>query len=199
MEFAHIDAFQCDPAKVWNLLIKGMKEVLDPAKPNDAHIGLAQLEKCGKLKTVITQNVDGLHQAAGNTDVIEFHGSFAWQYCTHCGNRCKTSDVDMAKIPPTCQCGGILRPDCIFFGEMIPFDAIQRSQEVAASCDVMLVMGTSAMVQPAANLPVLARENGAKVIEINPEPTPLTGTTSDYIIQGSGSRVMNGIMARLDG
>lgn len=82
---------------------------------------------------------------------------------------------------------------------MIPFDAIQRSQEVAASCDVMLVMGTSAMVQPAANLPVLARENGAKVIEINPEPTPLTGTTSDYIIQGSGSRVMNGIMARLDG
>lgn len=198
MEYAHIDAFRRDPKKVWHVLIKGMKDVLDSAKPNGAHIGLARLEKLGKLKTIITQNVDGLHQAAGNTDVIEFHGNFAWQCCIDCGKRCKTSEVDMNQIPPCCQCGGIFRPDCIFFGEMIPPDALLRSQAIAKSCDVMLVMGTSAMVQPAAHMPVLARENGAKVIEINPEPTPLTGTISDYTIQGSGGRVMNGIMARLE-
>ena len=157
------------------------------------------MEKFGKLKTIITQNVDGLHQTAGSTDVIEFHGNFAWQRCTDCGDRCRTSDVNMEKIPPRCHCGGIYRPECVFFGEMIPPDALMRSRTLAMSCDVMLVMGTSAMVQPAAYMPVLARENGARVIEINPEPTPLTGHISDYIIQGSSGVVMNGIIARLEG
>jgi len=199
MEYAHIDAFSHNPEKVWEVLIKGMKDVLDTAEPNDAHKGLARLEKFGKLKTIITQNVDGLHQTAGSTDVIEFHGNFAWQRCTDCGDRCRTSDVNMEKIPPRCYCGGIYRPDCVFFGEMIPPDALMRSRTLAMSCDVMLVMGTSAMVQPAAYMPVLARENGARVIEINPEPTPLTGHISDYIIQGSSGVVMNGIIARLEG
>jgi len=198
MEYAHIDAFSRDPEKVWEVLIKEMKDVLDTAEPNDAHKGLARLEKFGKLKTIITQNVDGLHQTAGSTDVIEFHGNFAWQRCTDCGDRCRTSDVNMEKIPPRCHCGGIYRPDCVFFGEMIPPDALMRSRTLAMSCDVMLVMGTSAMVQPAAYMPVLARENGARVIEINPEPTPLTGHISDYIIQGSSGVVMNGIIARLE-
>ena len=199
MEYAHIDAFSRDPGKVWEVLIKGMKDTLDTAEPNDAHIGLTRLEKFGKLKTIITQNVDGLHQAAGSTDVIEFHGNFAWQRCTDCGDQCRTSEVNMDKIPPCCHCGGIYRPDCVFFGEMIPPDALLRSKALAMSCDVMLVMGTSAMVQPAAYMPVLARENGAKVIEINPEPTPLTEHISDYIIQGSGGVVMNGIVTHLIG
>lgn len=198
MEIAHIDAFTRDPAKVWRILVKDMKEVVDRARPNPAHTGLARLERMGVLKTVITQNVDGLHQMAGNSDVIEFHGTFAWQRCTLCGTRLATAAVDTAVIPPRCACGGILRPDAVFFGEMIPPQALWRSQEAAANCEVMLVVGTSAVVQPAAMMPVVARESGAVVIEINPEPTPLTGAVSDFLIPGRAGEIMDRILAELE-
>ncbi|MGD9240720.1 MAG: NAD-dependent deacylase [Desulfobacterales bacterium] len=198
MEVAHIDAFLQDPAKVWKLLFKDMKDVLDKAAPNDSHKGLAKLEELGILKTIITQNVDGLHQMAGNSDVIEFHGNMAWQRCMECNAHYKTRRVEITQIPPRCDCGGILRPNAVLFGEMIPQEALWRSRQVATDCDVMLVIGTSAVVQPAALMPVVAKESGAKVIEINPEPTPLTGDISDYLIRGTAGDVMNRIMAALE-
>jgi len=198
MEIAHIDAFMRDPAKVWNLLVKEMKAIMDKAEPNDGHRGLARLEEMGKLETVITQNVDGLHQAAGNTDVIEFHGTFAWQRCLDCNQNYETRKVDISEIPPRCSCGGILRPDAVFFGEMIPQDALWRSRQIASDCDLMLVVGTSAVVQPAALMPVIAKESGAKVVEINPERTPLTDEISDYLIKGEAGDVMNRIVAALE-
>ncbi len=198
MEIAHIDAFMRDPAKVWNILVKEMKAIVDIARPNDGHKGLAKLEALGKLKTVITQNIDGLHQVAGNTDVIEFHGNFAWQRCMDCNKKYKTSEVDTSEIPPRCSCNGILRPDAVFFGEMIPPDALWRSRLIASECDLMLVVGTSGVVQPAAMIPVIAKEKGAKVIEINPERTPLTGDISDYLIAGRAGEVMNRIIAALE-
>ncbi len=198
MEYAHIDAFMRHPAKVWNVLLKEMKNVIDRAEPNDAHKGLAKLEELGILKTVITQNIDGLHQAAGNTDVIEFHGSFAWQICINCDNRCKTSQIDMSQVPPRCKCGGIFRPDVIFFGEMIPSHHLSRSQLVASQCDIMLVIGTSAVIQPAAFMPVISKKSGAKVIEINPERTSLTDTISDYLIMGKAGEVIKQIIAELE-
>jgi NAD-dependent deacetylase len=198
MEFAHIDAFMRDPAKVWNVLIKEMKGVIDQAEPNDAHKGLVRLEELGRLKTVITQNVDGLHQRAGNTDVIEFHGNFAWQRCLNCSRKYATQDVDLKEIPPRCACSGILRPDCIFFGEMIPPQHLWRSQQAAAACDLMLVVGTSAMVQPAAYMPVIAKQNGAKVIEINMERTPLSKSISDYSIRGKAGEIMTAVIAELE-
>jgi NAD-dependent deacetylase len=198
MEVAHIDSFLQDPVKVWTLLIKDMKDVIDQAQPNDCHKALARLEKLGKLKTVITQNVDGLHQMAGNTDVIEFHGSFAWQRCMECNAHVETRRVDMSEIPPRCHCGGILRPNAVFFGEMIPQEALWRSRQVATECDVMLVIGTSAVVQPAALMPVVAKESGAKIIEINPESTPLTGDISDYLIKGPAGATMKDILAQLE-
>ena len=198
MEFAHIDAFMRDPAKVWNVLIKEMKGVIDQAEPNDAHKGLARLEELGLLKTIITQNVDGLHQQAGSTDVIEFHGNFAWQRCLNCNHKYETQKIDLAQIPPRCTCGGILRPDCIFFGEMIPPQHLYRSQQVSAECDVMLVVGTSATVQPAAYMPVIAKENGAKVIEINREHTPLSRQISDYSILGRAGQIMKDIVGELE-
>jgi len=191
MEVAHIDAFMRDPARVWNLLVKDLKAALDTASPNDSHKGLAKLEEMGKLTTVITQNIDGLHQAAGNTDVIEFHGSFALQRCMDCNQKYETSRVDISQIPPHCSCGGMLRPDAVFFGEMIPQDAMWRSRQAASDCDLMLVVGTSAVVQPAALMPVFAKESGAKIIEINPEKTPLTYEISDYLIMGPAGEVMN--------
>ena len=198
MEVAHIDSFLQDPVKVWNLLIKDMKDVIDRAQPNDCHKGLVKLEELGKLQTVITQNIDGLHQMAGNTDVIEFHGTFAWQRCMECNTHVETRRVDISTIPPRCDCGGILRPNAVFFGEMIPQEALWRSRQVATDCDVMLVIGTSAVVQPAALMPVVAKESGAKIIEINPESTLLTGDISDYLIKGPAGDVMNRIMANLE-
>jgi NAD-dependent deacetylase len=198
MEIAHIDAFMRNPAMVWKVLVKDLKDVIDRARPNDGHRGLARLERLGILTCVITQNIDGLHQMAGNTDVIEFHGTFAWQRCIQCDRRIETSKVDASQLPPRCACSGILRPDAVFFGEMIPPVALWRSQEVAARCDVMLVVGTSAVVQPAASMPVIAKESGAIVIEINPEPTALTGRISNYLIRGRAGEVMNRILAGLE-
>jgi NAD-dependent deacetylase len=193
MEVAHIDAFRRNPQKVWDLLLREMQAVLVKAVPNPAHCGLAALEALGHLQAVITQNVDGLHQQAGSRDVIEFHGNFAWQRCMMCDRRCRSDELDLAEIPPRCECGGIFRPDCVFFGELIPPEQLARAQQLVADCRVMLVVGTSATVHPAAMLPLLAREAGARVIEINPEPTPLTVQISDYLIPGPAGQVVDAL------
>jgi NAD-dependent deacetylase len=198
MEYAHIDAFMSDPVKVWDVLIRGMKDVVDQALPNGAHKGLARLEELGIIKTVITQNVDGLHQAAGSTDVIEFHGNFAWQSCLDCGRRRPTRTVEMDRLPPRCSCGGILRPECVFFGEQIPSRHLNRSRLLAMQCDVMMVIGTSATVQPAATIPIISKQSGARVIEINTEPTPLTHSVSDYLIAGRAGEVMHRIVTEVE-
>ncbi len=198
MEFGHIDVFEKNPEKVWNILIKDLKELIDKAMPNDGHKGLSRLEQMGKLKTVITQNVDGLHQKAGNSDVIEFHGSCARLRCMECGKKIPTHMVDTSIIPPLCQCSGILRPDWVFFGEAIPTHALQRSRQVASQCDIMLVIGTSAVVHPAAYMPVIAKNSGAKIIEINPESTPLTREIANYIIKGTAGEIMNAIIKELE-
>jgi len=195
---AHIDTFLNDPEKVWRVLMNEMKDVIDMARPNDAHLGLYRLEELGILKTIITQNVDGLHQMAGSRDVIEFHGSFAWQRCMECDSRCETRDVDMTQIPPRCLCGGIYRPDCVFFGEQIPPRYFQRSQQAASGCEVMLVVGTSAIIQPACLMPMTAAESGAKVIEINPDSTPLTNSVSDYLIRGPAGPILNRIVDEIE-
>ena len=198
MEYAHIDAFHRDPAKVWEVLIKGMKDVIDQARPNAAHNGLARLEELKRLQTIITQNVDGLHQMAGSSDVIEFHGNFAWQRCMGCEERLPTREVNLDRMPPMCSCGGVLRPECVFFGEMIPPEQLARSQYVASRCDVMLVIGTSATVQPASYIPVISKESGAVVIEINPEPTALTHSVSDYLLAGKAGEITSRIVSKLE-
>lgn len=198
LEYAHIDAFCKNPAKVWNVLFKAMKEMIENAGPNDAHMGLVRLEQLNILQTIITQNVDGLHQKAGSTDVIELHGTFAWYRCTACRKRKAARDIDASVIPPRCECGGIFRPDCVLFGESIPDGYLWRSKLVASQCDLMLVIGTSARVHPAALMPVIAMKNGAKVIEINSEKTPLTEQISDYILRGRAGQIMNRIIAELE-
>ncbi len=198
MVFANIDNFVRNPAQVWEVLIKDLKGIIDTARPNAGHRGLARLEEMGKLRAVITQNVDGLHQLAGNTDVIEFHGNCAWQRCMDCSEKIPTPNVSLDILPPRCACGGVLRPDWVFFGEAIPAVAMDRSRRMAAACDVMLVVGTSAVVQPAAYMPLIAKQGGAKVIEINPERTPLTGQVSDYLVPGPAGRVMDDIIAEME-
>jgi NAD-dependent deacetylase len=190
MKYAHIDAFEKDPGEVWEVLFSDLKNVLDKAVPNEGHLGLSQLERMGLLQTIVTQNIDGLHQQAGSKDVIEFHGSFSSQHCMNCGAGVDSRTLSMEQLPPKCTCGGILRPDVVMFGEMIPPGALQRAQMMASACEVMMVVGTSATVEPAAYLPVIAKRSGATVIEINPESTPLTGQITDIALIGEAGRVM---------
>lgn len=190
MKYAHIDAYEKNPGEVWEVLFSGLKDVLDKAVPNAGHLGLSRLESMGLLKTIVTQNIDGLHQEAGSKDVIEFHGTFATQHCTTCSRSVDSRDIDLDQLPPLCTCGGILRPDVVMFGELIPMDALQRAQMKASMCNVMLVVGTSGTVEPASHLPVIAKRAGATIIEINPDSTPLTRQVTDIALIGEAGRVM---------
>jgi NAD-dependent deacetylase len=189
-EYAHISAFRSNPEKVWHMLQEMMELVLG-VEPNPAHRALAELEEMGLLSSVITQNVDGLHQRGGSKEVIEFHGSNQWLICLQCGYRQEAASFSFKAIPPRCpQCNTILKPDVVFFGEPIPGEAQARAFEEARTCDLVLVVGTSAVVYPAAGIPTLAKQGGAKIIEINMEPTPLTGRISDYLIQGPAGSIL---------
>ena len=198
MKYAHINAYQKDPEAVWRVLFTRLNKVLEKARPNAGHAGLFQLEELGILKTVITQNIDGLHQQAGNRDVIEFHGTFASHSCMACGKVVSSTRISIEVLPPRCICGGILRPDVIMFGELIPPDHLQRAQMLATTCDAMLVVGTSATVQPAAYLPVIAKRGGAAIVEINPEPTPLTDRISDVTLLGKAGKILHELVAAVE-
>jgi len=196
-EYGHINTLRYEPAKAWIMLSDMQREILK-AKPNKGHYALAELERMGKLRAIITQNVDGLHHVAGNREVIEFHGHLQTVSCMDCGHRVPSAGIDLEKLPPCCaQCGGPVKPDAVFFGEAIPPEALSRSHREASTCDLMLVIGTSAMVYPAASMPDIARDAGAKVVEINPSDTPLTGRTSSYIVRGSSGDVLERVVRQL--
>jgi NAD-dependent deacetylase len=193
-EYAHIDAFSSNPDKVW-LMLKEMFTLILMAKPNPAHMGLADLERMGLLSSIITQNVDGLHQAAGNRNVIEFHGSHRTFSCLRCSIKVEGSSLTVEDLPLRCsRCSALLKPDVVFFGEPIPWKSQILSAQESETSKAMLVIGTSAAVYPAATLPVTAKENGAIVIEINQEPTPMTGQVSDYLICGSAAEIIPAIV-----
>lgn len=187
-EYAHIQTFHTNPEKVW-VMQKEFLDVMLAAKPNAGHYALAELEKMGILKSVITQNVDGFHGVAGNENVIEFHGNKRKLVCLSCGKK-YPSEVYREECPPRCECGPILKPDVVLFGEQIPVQSLTEALSQASKCDLMLVIGTSAVVSPASEMPVAAKRAGASVVEINLEVTPLTGFISDYIIEGDIAEIL---------
>ncbi len=196
MEYAHIDAFLTNPKKVWTMM-KELEAIFHEAKPNPAHKALAQLENQGYLKCIITQNVDNLHQDAGTKEVIEYHGNGRRLVCLSCGMKYKISEISLDILPPICNCSGILKPDVVFFGEPIPEDARTRAEREARLCDLMLVVGTSAAVVPASYLPVMARNHGATIVEINTEKTSLTGSIAAHSIQEPASLVLASILREI--
>ena len=195
-EYAHIDAFLANPAKVWTML-EQMAEIIAMAQPNPAHNGLAELERMGHLNAVITQNVDNLHQRAGSRNVVEFHGNGNTLVCLSCGRRYEAEEVRLAQIPPLCKCSMVLKPDVVFIGEMIPWGASLRAEEAAQNCSVMLVVGTSVQMWPASEIPRTANSNSAKIVEINTEKTELTADITDHYIGESASLVLPAIVAEL--
>jgi NAD-dependent deacetylase len=166
-------AFDRDPGLVWEWY-DWRRGLMAEAKPNLAHYALVTLEKRAPELTLITQNVDGLHAMAGSRELLEIHGSIWRTRCLSCRTVREDRRVPVPAIPPRCACEGILRPDVVWFGEPLPFDVARKAFHAVDSCDVMLVIGTSGVVQPAASMALRALERGARLIEINTEPTPLT-------------------------
>jgi NAD-dependent deacetylase len=177
--------FASDPAGWWARRLAAeedpshpvyqMKQAVDRAAPNAGHLALVELERRGVLRWVITQNVDNLHAEAGSRALLEIHGNRTRLRCLECGLRFSRDDFDLTKVPPACsECGGVLKLDTVMFGEPIPPDVLDSCREAAETADCMLLVGTSGTVNPAARLPLVAKERGAMLIEVNPESTPLT-------------------------
>jgi NAD-dependent deacetylase len=213
--------FALDPAAWWQRRLAAeidpshpvyqMKQAVDRAVPNAGHLALAELERRGILRCLITQNVDNLQTAAGSRAVLEIHGNRNRLRCLQCGLRFHRGDFEaqlssrpehtegacLANGPPLCgECGGLLKLDTVMFGEPIPPDTLQACREAAERCDCMLLVGTSGTVNPAARLPLAARERGSILIEVNPEPTSLT-PWCDVALAGPADDILPRLLNRL--
>ena len=172
-DLATPQAFARDPKLVWEWYDMRRQRVA-AAQPNAGHRALAKLESHAPNFNLITQNVDGLHRAAGNRNIIELHGNLWLLRCVSCGRQEENRCLPLSPLPPQCTCGGLMRPGVVWFGEALPADAIRLAVLAAEKCDVFLVCGTSAVVYPAASLPERAMAAGARVIEVNLEKTPFS-------------------------
>jgi NAD-dependent deacetylase len=203
------ERFLEDPRSWWQESVTGRGPGLGnlwDMKPNPGHIALAELEKAGIIKCIITQNIDALHEKAGSNRVLEYHGSFMKLRCIKCGTRFFREQFDIERLrqedalPPRCpNCKGIVKSDTVSFGEPIPSDVAYESVGEAERCDLMLICGTSAVVYPFASLPSIARQrSGVTIVEINAEPTPLTRDgISDYLIRGKTGEILPAIAAEI--
>ena len=196
MEYGTIGAFRTDPEKVW-VMLEVMWGIMEPARPNAAHKGLARLEELGLLEGIITQNIDNLHQAAGSKRVIEYHGNCRTLSCLSCGRHYRAADVSR-QLPPKCACGKILKPDVVFFGEAIPAQPVVESQALAHACQVLLVVGTSATVAPANAIPRIAQMSGAQIIEVNITPTLLTPLVTEVFLHGKATEVVTALVNEVE-
>jgi len=186
MTLATIDAFYQNPKLVWEWYEERRQNIL-AANPNPGHKAIAELEQY-KQVSVLTQNIDGLHQRAGSTSVYELHGSIITIKCTVCDFK-DTITSNFTHLPPLCKCRNMLRPDVVWFGEALPQDIWKSAIEQSSSCDVMVVVGTSLAVSPANLLPVYAKQNGALMIEVNPDETPMSGTM-DLSLRSSAAKTL---------
>jgi NAD-dependent deacetylase len=189
-ELASIEYFERNPKGFWDFYSLRMRGLFE-AEPNKAHYALAELEKLGLIKAVITQNIDGLHQKAGSKNVIELHGTMRRCYCTNCGKSYDSKEVlkiiDQGISPPKCSCGGIIRPDVVLFGE--PVKGIYEALNIAYDADLVLSIGSSLTVYPANLIPQVVKEHRGKLIIINMEETPLD-EIADIVIRDRVEEVL---------
>lgn len=189
--FFELEYFTKKPYQSWTKIKELFYEKLVDIEPNISHNMLAAMEKRGFIESVITQNIDNLHQKAGSKFVYELHGTYKQIVCTECSSEYDMSFVDLNFLPPTCfVCKGILKPDIVFFNESIPTFALTRSKAEAEKSDVFLIIGTKGEVYPANSIPVRAKENGATIIEINTVESHYTETITDIFIESKASETM---------
>lgn len=190
-KYASIDYFRIDPSYYWRFFKEVRHDMMVSAQPNAGHLALARWERTGRLRAVITQNIDGLHQKAGSRRVLELHGNTTRFYCCDC-----RAGYDMAtvrgklddQLPPRCDlCSGVLRPDVVLFGEMLPGQVLDEAEQEARTCDLMVAVGSSLVVYPAANLPAQAKLCGARLVIVNLDPTPLDDIADLCIRRAAGA------------
>jgi NAD-dependent deacetylase len=195
-DLATADAFDHDPELVWSWY-DYRRQIIADAEPNAAHRAIAELEGVFPRVDLVTQNVDGLHARAGSSDPIELHGNIWRARCTRELTVGEFRETPLSENPPRCRaCGALLRPDVVWFGEPLPVKAFEASRRAAQSCDAMLVVGTSAVVRPAASLPLVAKHNGATVVEVNTGYTPFS-VLIDATLLGTAGSVMPELVGRI--
>jgi NAD-dependent deacetylase len=192
-ELATPGAFARDPKLVWEWY-DWRRGLIAQAKPNPGHYALAAAESRARKFTLITQNVDGLHELAGSRNVLRLHGSIWMTRCVECGREREDRRTPLPEIPPRCECGGMLRPGVVWFGEALPEKIWLEAEKAARSADLFLLIGTSAVVYPAAGLATIAKSAGARVVEINIEETGLSGGIDEFL-QGPSGELLPQLMA----
>jgi NAD-dependent deacetylase len=186
-----LDFFHSHPKESWTAIKTIFYDFFGKAKFNEAHRVLADFEAKGILKAVVTQNIDNLHQMAGSKNVLEFHGNSQKLICMQCKKMYVPEEINLDALPPLCSNDGfILKPDFVFFGEGIPEEAYRRSILAAQKADVVLIIGTTGEVMPAAMIPAEAKRAGATIIEINTEPSNYTHQITDFFLQGKASEIL---------
>ncbi|MBS1253265.1 MAG: NAD-dependent protein deacylase Sir2 [Anaerolineales bacterium] len=196
-ELASMEGFRRDPEMVW-AWYQHRRTLYGDVEPNPGHHAIVELEELVPRVVVVTQNVDDLHRRAGSTDLIELHGNIYDFKCLDEGHRLKLADLEgQAETPPRCpHCGSLVRPDVVWFGELLPAEALDRAFWESRQCDVMLVVGTSAVVQPAATLPYEAADHGASIVEVNPNPSGASHI-ADVLLQGPSGEVLPRVLGEL--
>jgi NAD-dependent deacetylase len=190
-ELASFDAFLRNPDIVWEWY-QYRRKIIDESKPNAGHLAIAEMQNTFESVIVSTQNIDNLHRRAGNKIVYELHGNIERNYCLKCGKKYDSHNFTYSGKVPICECGGMVRPDIVWFGEFLPESEFSASEKAASQCDIMFVVGTSAVVYPAAQIPMVARSAGAYVVEINIEETELSHRTN-YSIFGKSGEILPAI------
>lgn len=190
-----IEYFLQHPNECWPVIYDVFYRQIKAAKPNVAHIKLAESEAAGKIQGVITQNIDGLHARAGTRNLVEFHGTCSTMVCMQCGNIVNSDDSDFKKLPPVCShCQSVLKPNFVFFGESIPHSAYDTAMRWMQKCDLLMVIGTSGIVFPAASIPQVATMHGAKIIIINPDESGHQQNQHNLFLKGGAVEVINEIL-----
>jgi NAD-dependent deacetylase len=187
-DLASPQAFAGNPKLVWDWYA-WRREAVKAVRPNAGHYALVEIEKRIPQFTLITQNVDGLHRFAGSANVLELHGNIQRVRCSECCTFTETWGDDTESVPRCESCGGLLRPDVVWFGEALPREQLEAAVEAARRCEVFFSIGTSGLVQPAASLAFAARNRGAAVVEVNLESTPLT-SKADFFLQGKSGEIL---------
>ncbi len=193
-DLATPEAFARNPRLVWEWY-DWRRQLIARCRPNAAHEAIAHLERAVPEFLLITQNIDGLHRQAGSSRLVELHGNIWRTRCCDEGRIAENREVPLKSIPPRCGCGALLRPDIVWFGEPLPLEALQQAVDFVEGCDVLLVAGTSAVVEPAASLPMMAKRQGAYVVEVNPEATPLSAA-ADTSIRGRAGEILPHLVGR---
>jgi len=193
-QYFEYEYFLAYPDESWMLTKYVFYSNMIDAKPNDAHYALAELEKIGKLQSIITQNIDNLHHKAGSKNVIDFHGNLEYLVCIGCGKKYNAMEYYESEKAPRCpDCGNYLKPDFIFFGEQIPDKIYLQSIREAQFSDLLLVIGTSGEVMPANLIPYTAKKSNAYIIEINTNPSNFTDNITDLFLQGEADKILKEI------